>query len=159
MIRRLDHCTMCACHLFLSSISTPGTSRIASTTATLFSPGQCRGDRQRLRWHGLRPIRTGRRRPTSGGGRVETRRVWVTREVDWLRERGDWPYLRLAVCVEATRELPGTRPPASNAATTSPTWTTARTLPGWLGRRLLRRPGPQPLDDREPTAQVPGRRL
>ena len=43
-------------------------------------------------------------------GRVETRRVWVTRDVDWLRERGDWPGPRSAVCVEATRELPGKAP-------------------------------------------------
>lgn len=43
-------------------------------------------------------------------GRVETRRVWVTRDVDWLRERGDWAGLRSAVCVEATRELPGKAP-------------------------------------------------
>lgn len=43
-------------------------------------------------------------------GRVETRRVWVTRDVDWLRQRGDWPGLRSAVCVEAKRELPGKAP-------------------------------------------------
>lgn len=43
-------------------------------------------------------------------GRVETRRVWVTRDVDWLRDRGDWPNLRSAVCVEAKRELPGKAP-------------------------------------------------
>lgn len=40
-----------------------------------------------------------------GHGRLETRKVWVTREVDWLRERGDWPGLRSVVCVEATRQV------------------------------------------------------
>lgn len=43
-------------------------------------------------------------------GRVETRRVWVTRDVDWLRQRGEWPGLRSVVCVEAVRELPGKAP-------------------------------------------------
>lgn len=40
-----------------------------------------------------------------GHGRIETRKVWVTREVDWLRERGDWPGLRSVVCVQATRQV------------------------------------------------------
>lgn len=40
-----------------------------------------------------------------GHGRVETRRVWVTREVDWLRERGEWEALRGVVCVERVREV------------------------------------------------------
>jgi len=40
-----------------------------------------------------------------GHGRVETRRVWVTRDVDWLREQGRWAGLRGAVCVESTREV------------------------------------------------------
>lgn len=40
-----------------------------------------------------------------GHGRIETRRVWVTREVDWLRERGEWAGLRSVVCVEATRQV------------------------------------------------------
>lgn len=43
-------------------------------------------------------------------GRVETRRVWVTRDIDWLRERGEWEELRSVVCVEATRVLPGKAP-------------------------------------------------
>ena len=43
-------------------------------------------------------------------GRVETRRVWVTRDVDWLRERGEWKDLRSVVCVEATREVTGKAP-------------------------------------------------
>lgn len=45
-----------------------------------------------------------------GHGRVETRRVWVTRDVDWLRERGDWPGLRSVVCVESKREMAGKAP-------------------------------------------------
>jgi predicted transposase YbfD/YdcC len=43
-------------------------------------------------------------------GRIETRRAWVTRDIDWLRERGQWQDLRSAVCVEARRELPGKAP-------------------------------------------------
>lgn len=41
----------------------------------------------------------------AGHGRIETRRVWVTRDVDWLRERGQWPGLRGAVCVESHRRV------------------------------------------------------
>lgn len=40
-----------------------------------------------------------------GHGRIETRRVWVTREVDWLRERGEWAAVRGAVCVESVRQV------------------------------------------------------
>ena len=38
-------------------------------------------------------------------GRLETRRVWVTREVQWLRDRGEWTGLRSAVRVERERQL------------------------------------------------------
>ena len=51
-------------------------------------------------------------RVEKNGGRIETRRAWVTRDVDWLRERGDWKGLRGVVCVESVRELPGKKPPA-----------------------------------------------
>jgi predicted transposase YbfD/YdcC len=40
-----------------------------------------------------------------GHGRIETRRVWVTRDVDWLRQRGQWKGLGGAICVEAVREV------------------------------------------------------
>ena len=40
-----------------------------------------------------------------GHGRIETRRVWVTREIDWLRQRGEWANLRGAVCVESQRQV------------------------------------------------------
>jgi predicted transposase YbfD/YdcC len=43
-------------------------------------------------------------------GRIETRQVWITRDVDWLRERGEWPGLRSVVCVESTRQVPGKAP-------------------------------------------------
>jgi len=43
-------------------------------------------------------------------GRIETRQVWVTRDVDWLRERGEWPGLRSVVCMESTRQVPGKAP-------------------------------------------------
>jgi hypothetical protein len=40
-----------------------------------------------------------------GHGRIETRGgVWVTRDVDWLRQRAQWPGLRGAVCVRSWRE-------------------------------------------------------
>ena len=51
-----------------------------------------------------------------GHGRIETRKVWVTRDVDWLRERGDWKGLRSVVCVEATRQV---LDPAGGEAATS----------------------------------------
>jgi len=49
-----------------------------------------------------------------GHGRIETRRVWVTRDVDWLRERGLWAGLRGVICVESVRQVldPGGGPPA-----------------------------------------------
>lgn len=40
-----------------------------------------------------------------GHGRIETRKVYVTREVGWLRERGEWAGLRSAVRVDSTREV------------------------------------------------------
>ena len=44
-----------------------------------------------------------------GHGRIETRRVWVTREVDWLKQKdavgGGWAGLRSVVYVESQREV------------------------------------------------------
>jgi predicted transposase YbfD/YdcC len=40
-----------------------------------------------------------------GHGRIETRRVWVTRDVNWLRQRGQWRDLRGVICVEAVRQV------------------------------------------------------
>jgi predicted transposase YbfD/YdcC len=40
-----------------------------------------------------------------GHGRIETRRVWVTRDVDWLRQRGQWEGLRSVICVESVRQV------------------------------------------------------
>ena len=40
-----------------------------------------------------------------GHGRIETRRLWITRDVDWLREQGKWPKLRGAICVESVRQV------------------------------------------------------
>ena len=51
-----------------------------------------------------------------GHGRIETRKLWVTRDIDWLREQGQWEHLRSVVCVEATRQV---LDPAGSAATTS----------------------------------------
>ena len=40
-------------------------------------------------------------------GRIETREVTVIHDVEWLRERHDWPGLKSVVVVESTRELGG----------------------------------------------------
>jgi predicted transposase YbfD/YdcC len=40
-----------------------------------------------------------------GHGRIETRRVWVTREVGWLRQRGEWANLRGVIRVESIRDV------------------------------------------------------
>jgi len=65
-----------------------------------------------------------------GHGRMETRRVWVTRQLDWPGQRDEWPGLRSAVCVESRRRLldAATTPrasPAPSAATG--TWRTSCT--------------------------------
>ena len=39
-------------------------------------------------------------------GRIETRRVWVTDQLDWLKQAGDWPGLVSIVVVEAERDVP-----------------------------------------------------
>lgn len=45
---------------------------------------------------------------TNGGhGRIETRRIWVTQEIQWFAERDQWPGLSCFVCVEAVRETQG----------------------------------------------------
>jgi predicted transposase YbfD/YdcC len=38
-------------------------------------------------------------------GRIETRKTTVIHEVDWLRDRHDWPGLKSVVVVESTREI------------------------------------------------------
>jgi predicted transposase YbfD/YdcC len=40
-------------------------------------------------------------------GRVETRQITVTHEVEWLQERHDWPGLKSVVVVERTGEVGG----------------------------------------------------
>jgi len=42
----------------------------------------------------------------SGHGRIETRRVWVTDQLDWLKVAGDWPGLQSVAVVEAMRFTP-----------------------------------------------------
>lgn len=45
---------------------------------------------------------------TEGGhGRIDTRRVWATDEIDWLWGRDDWKGLASVVVVESTRRLTG----------------------------------------------------
>ena len=41
-----------------------------------------------------------------GHGRIETRRVWVTDQLDWLQPAAEWPGLRSIVAVEAERDVP-----------------------------------------------------
>jgi len=47
----------------------------------------------------------------AGHGRIETRRVCVTDQLDCLKQANDWPALRSVAVVEAVREVPahGTR--------------------------------------------------
>jgi predicted transposase YbfD/YdcC len=42
---------------------------------------------------------------TGGHGRIETRRVWVCDEIEWLPMAPDWPGFRQMVVVESTREI------------------------------------------------------
>lgn len=42
----------------------------------------------------------------AGHGRIETRRVWVTDQLDWLAQAKDWVGLRSLVVVEAERQVP-----------------------------------------------------
>ncbi len=42
-----------------------------------------------------------------GHGRIETRRCWVTEDVQWLAEKKDWAGLKSIVMVEAEREVIG----------------------------------------------------
>ena len=40
-----------------------------------------------------------------GHGRIETRRVWATEQIDWLGSRAEWKKLRSVVVVESTRRV------------------------------------------------------
>ena len=42
-----------------------------------------------------------------GHGRVETRRLWSTWDIDWFQDRRDWAGLNSFVCVESKREING----------------------------------------------------
>ncbi len=42
-----------------------------------------------------------------GHGRIETRRCWVTEDVEWVAEKKDWAGLKSIVMVEAKREVIG----------------------------------------------------
>ncbi len=43
----------------------------------------------------------------AGHGRIESRPVWCTDQLDWLKQAGDWPGLRSVAVVEAERDVPG----------------------------------------------------
>lgn len=57
---------------------------------------------------GFKGVRHGHHRSVDGDhGRIETRDVWATDEIDWLGEEAlRWPGLRSVVVVEATRDVP-----------------------------------------------------
>ncbi len=40
-------------------------------------------------------------------GRIEERRCWVTEEIDWLEQKGEWENLQSVIMVEAIREVIG----------------------------------------------------
>jgi len=40
-------------------------------------------------------------------GRIETRRCWVTEEIDWLEQKAEWKNLKSVIMVEAIREIIG----------------------------------------------------
>lgn len=46
----------------------------------------------------------------AGHGRIETRQVWVTDELGWLKQARDWPGLKSVVVVETQREVIGQAP-------------------------------------------------
>ena len=46
----------------------------------------------------------------AGHGRIETRRVWATDELGWLKQARSWPGLQSVVVVEAQREVIGQGP-------------------------------------------------
>jgi predicted transposase YbfD/YdcC len=43
----------------------------------------------------------------SGHGRIDTRRVWATDQIDWLKQRDEWKNLTSVVGVESTRTVLG----------------------------------------------------
>ncbi|MBI5213027.1 MAG: ISAs1 family transposase [Nitrospirae bacterium] len=43
-------------------------------------------------------------------GRIETRKVWVTENSDWLQQKNKWSGLQSIVLVEATREIQDKKP-------------------------------------------------
>lgn len=45
-----------------------------------------------------------------GHGRIETRRCFVTEDVDWLAQKADWEGLKSIIMVEAQREVIGEKP-------------------------------------------------
>lgn len=51
---------------------------------------------------------------TEGGhGRIETRKVWATDQIDWVEGRKDWKKLTSVVMVESTRQIVGSGQPAT----------------------------------------------
>lgn len=42
----------------------------------------------------------------AGHGRIERRKVWVTDQIDWLKQARDWPGLKSVAVVQATRDIP-----------------------------------------------------
>mgnify|MGYP001557529558 CR=1 FL=1 len=42
----------------------------------------------------------------AGHGRIEQRSVWITDQIDWLKQAADWPGLKSVAVIQATRDIP-----------------------------------------------------
>ncbi len=64
----------------------------------------------------------------AGHGRIETRRLWTTEQVDWYAEADQWDGLARFICVEAIREIDGKRSTARRYYLSSCRQATAKSL-------------------------------
>src|SRR5216683_5900052 len=61
--------------------------------------------------NGFKDTQVSRHQTVDGDhGRIETRTYTAFHDIDWLKERHDWPGLNGVVMVESTREIPGSSP-------------------------------------------------
>lgn len=68
----------------------------------------------------------------AGHGRIETRRLWTTQEVDWYAEADQWERLARFICVEAIREVDGKRSTARRYYLSSRRHATPESLLGMI---------------------------
>ncbi len=64
----------------------------------------------------------------AGHGRIETRRLWTTEEVDWYAEADQWQGLARFICVEATRKIDAKQSTARRYYLSSSRRATAKSL-------------------------------